>query len=506
MTPSGPLIGLQDPDHHVVVFDGSNEQNLGRIHLAQHRDVLIALSPDRRLLAVAGRIDKLVSVWDVASGEAIMRDAKIECVARALAFSPDGRCLIVSDLYDVFKLYDLQSDAIRTIALPADRPSTNVPWRIRPHAVFAFSPDSKFLAIQFGSTPGAPAPATVWRVDGWRKEADYPGVVDWLDPFVFTPDSRALFLQTGASVVRWDFLARDQPAQPAGHDDEAWSLAFSPDGKVLASGSDNDEPETISLWDVATGARLRGWLGGDGTISALAFDPSGRILASADLAESPFVRLWDAADGRPIAVMAGHTKSIRTLAFRPGGRWLATAGSDRTIRIWDVAARSCRYVLTGHTDTVRRLAFSPDGARLVSAANDRTLRVWDVDAGREISSTLCKDKIAAVAYAPDGKTLALVDEQGLVTIRDATSHATLTTIEIDEPKMLCLAFSPDGLALAVAGTGGDIGLWDPATGQSLLTLEGSKSQVNALAFSPDGLTLASCSHDGAVRIWRARPR
>jgi WD40 repeat protein len=409
-------------------------------------------------------------------------------------------------LYDVFKLYDLQSGAVRTITLPADRPSTNVPWLIRPHALFAFSPDGKFLAMQFGSTPGAPSPATVWRVDGWRKEAEYPGVLNWLDPFVFTPDSRALFLQTGASVVRWDFLDCAQPAQPAGHADEAWSLAFSPYGEILASGSDDGEPKTIRLWDVATGAEVRGWYAEKGTVSSLSFDPTGRILASADLGDPPAVRLWDPADCRLLAVLTGHTKSIRTLAFRPNGRLLATAGSDKTIRIWDVAARSCRYVLKGHTDTVRRLAFSPDGARLVSAANDRTLRVWDVDAGREISSTPCKDKIAAVAYAPDGKTLATVDEQGLVAIRDATSHATLMSIEIDEPKMLCLAFSPDGRALAAAGTSGDIGLWDPATGQSLLTLKGTKAQVNALAFSPDGLTLASCSHDGAVRIWRARPR
>jgi len=506
-TPTGIVFALEVPRKHFTVYRGTIENPIRRIGPVEHENCLAALSPDGRRIAIGGRIDRTLSVWDVASGVQRIRQVGVDPDILSLVFSPDGRYLLVSDLHDGFELHDLEGGMVRRLARSVGDESKEETPGVRPRSNFAFSPDSRFLSLQPNSIPGKPAVTTVWRLDAWRAVAEYPGVIDWIGEPWFSPDSQHLLVRTGIFAVRWNFTATKALPQPSGHADEAWSLAFSPDGKTLASGSDDsEEPETLKIWDVATGARLQGWHAGEGTISALAFDPTGRVLASADLADTAVVRLWNPADGRPLAALAGHSRSVRTLAFRPDGRVLATAGSDKTIRIWDVAARSCLHVLEGHTDTVRRLSFSPDGAFLVSAANDRTIRVWDVEAGKEISNALCNEKIAAVAYSPDGRTLALADEQGLVTLRDASSHALLVTIETEEPKLLCLAFSPDGRSLAVAGMGGEIGIWDPQTGQSLLTLGGTKAQVNALAFSPDGLTLASCSHDGEVRIWRGRPR
>ena len=355
------------------------------------------------------------------------------------------------------------------------------------------------------SVAGRAQPIHIWQLDPWRRVASYPGIARPSERYLFRPDPGSIFAALGFEAVRWDYGSRREPAQPAGHADEAWSVAFSPDSMVLASGSDDsDERRTIKLWDVATGREVRGWYADDGTVSALAFHPSGQVLASGHLGTGE-VRLWDPTSGRRLAVLTGHGDSVRTLAFSPDGTVLATAGSDRTVRLWDAGTWTCRRVMTGHTDTVRYLAFNPSGTHLATVANDKTVKVWDISSGVAESHFPWHEKIAAVSYAPDGRSLAMADELGLITLWDSASSSRIQTIDSDDEELRCLIFSPDGEALATAGRSHKIRLWDPVTAQELLTLEGHKAQVNALSFSPDGSVLASCSHDGAVRLWRSRP-
>ena len=142
-------------------------------------------------------------------------------------------------------------------------------------------------------------------------------------------------MSRGDGVQRWWFerTRNDSPQRLAGHLDEAWSVAFSPDGRILASGSDDSEnDDTIKLWDAATGGLLRGWRADPGTVSALAFSPDGRTLASATLSPSKNLRLWDAATGRLLATLDGHTDQVRSVVFCPDGQ----IGSPRP----DLTARS----------------------------------------------------------------------------------------------------------------------------------------------------------------------
>ena len=187
----------------------------------------------------------------------------------------------------------------------------------------------------------------------------------------FTPDCRSLLISSSSGVRQWRFAPGDddKDEQPAGHKDEAWSLAFSPDGRTLATGSDDSEPDpTIKLWDPTTGRLSRAWQGGEGTVAALAFSPDGRTLASGHLMQRKNVRIWDAATGRLLTTLDGHTDRVRALAFAPDGNSLATASSDGTVRLWDVASWRERSVLKGHTDAVHAVAFSPDGKTLASAS------------------------------------------------------------------------------------------------------------------------------------------
>ena len=489
----GPIAALEGTGPGFRLHDLEEAMGLGWTG-AMDRHQTAASSPDGRLLAVG--VGRQTILWDVKGGRERARyEFPHENGYLAIRFSPDSHYLTVVFVSGRIHICDLRTGTVRTIppAVIDPRPSTS----------FAFSPDSRLLSA-IVTKVGSQQPATVWELDPWRRVATYPGVPGGTDP-MFTPDSRSLILRVDRAAIRWDYSKAQEPDQPAGHADEAWSAAFSPDGSILATGSDDsDEPRTIKLWDVATGRLVLGWNGGRGTAAELAFSPRGRVLASAHLGQPGEVRLWDPATGRRLATLAGCTDSVRTVAFSPDGRTLASAGSDRSIRLWDVATRRCTRVLNGHTQVVRRVAFSPDGTLLVSAGNDFAVRLWDATTGSVIRTFPGAGPIAAVAFAPDGRSLAAADETGMVSIWDVASDARLQTMASEHDFPLCLSYSPDGRSLAVAGKSRTIRLWDPVTGQELLTLDGHKAQVNGLAFSPDGSMLASCSHDGVVQLRRSR--
>lgn len=284
----------------------------------------------------------------------------------------------------------------------------------------------------------------------------------------------------------------------SGHQDWVQSIAFSADGKWLASGSLD---KTIKLWVVASGSLL-GTLHQSAAVNAVAISSNNTWIASAG--DDGTVRLWEARSGKLLGALSGAEYAVYTVAFSPNAQLVAAAGKDRTIFVWDVESGKRVYTLEGHTGEIYVLGFSPDGKFLASAGADKTLRIWNLANGQEsFNHPGHKDKILSLAYSPDGKWLATGDAGQAIRIWDAVTTEHVRTMT-DNPTVLSLAFSPDSRWLAAGLAGKTIQLFDVNSGNSAQVLTGHQDYVQSVAFSPDGKWFASAGRDKNIKLWKGK--
>lgn len=282
-----------------------------------------------------------------------------------------------------------------------------------------------------------------------------------------------------------------------GHEDTITAVAFSPDGRILASGS---EDKTIILWDAGARHRIRTLTGHVRAITALAFSADSRLLASGSADKT--IEVDDTATGRVRATLR-DTKEIVAVALSPDSRWLASS-TDENIKIWDVSAGEVVRTMS-HDDMIRDLAFSPDGRLLASASTDSTVGVWEVATGRRLGGRLQHDDgVDAVAFSPDGRLLASAGKDKFVKLWATDTWGTIQTLAADE-RVSYVSFSSDGGLLLSISEGGKIRVWRAPTWGLAATLVSEKADgANAWAFSPDARALAIGTNDGEVRVQTLR--
>jgi WD40 repeat protein len=339
---------------------------------------------------------------------------------------------------------------------------------------------------------------------------------DRINAVAFSPDGKAVASGEKDGVVRlWDVRTGKELGRFLGHEDRVTSVAYSPDGKVLASGSDDG---TIRLWVVSTGKEAARATWHPKEVAALAFAPDGKTLASGSPIEDAHIYLWEVATGKRLRRWKAHRRGVSALAFAPDGKTLASGGSSGLAKwgsgradpyaaaLWDPATGKKVYQFKGHMDWVGAVSFSKDGKTLATAGFHATrrpsLRVWRVADGkclrRVADEGMCHP--GYLAFAPGGKTLVAWGE-GKLRFWDVGRGTRSGAIPDSHDFVVQAAFSPDGKTLACGGERGRVLLWDLARRAERFESAGHTGSILSVAVSPDGKTVATGDGDGIARLW-----
>lgn len=319
----------------------------------------------------------------------------------------------------------------------------------------------------------------------------------------FSPDGR--WLATGSAdytVKIWDVATGFEIRNMTGFPSEVFDLAFSSDSQWLATTGIKDK--VVDVWEVTTGRHIGTLTGHTDTIFSMAFSPDGRWLATGSMDHT--VKLWGLEKGDNVNTFSGFKNGVFSVAFSPDSQWLGATGADKEVRVWKVPDGKVPSVvsLTGHADGVGALTIGSDGNWIAAGNYYNSVKLWQKTGApglRALSLTGHRDYVRGITLSAGGRKLASGSQDNSVKIWDVATGRLEHTLQGHTDLVDALAFSPNGRQLATTSWDNSVKLWDTATWHELRTFGGPTHRMNALAYSPDGHWLASASDDSKLRLW-----
>lgn len=314
----------------------------------------------------------------------------------------------------------------------------------------------------------------------------------------FSPDGEILAASDTAGAIHlWRVSDWQKLLTCEGHQHWVCEVAFTSDSQWLVSASGDN---TVKVWHAKTGECLQTFSDHQDWAISIAISPDDRMIASSSADRT--IRLWDLHTGQPIRTLEGHQHWICKVTFSPDGKFLASASDDRTMKLWDVETGACLKTFEGHTNTVRSVAFSPDGLMLVTGSEDATIKLWDIETThciKTLSGHL--EQVRCVTFSPDGQAILSSSFDETIKLWDATTGKCLKTLQQHRGVVRSATFSPCGNMIASGSADQSVRLWHTQTGECCKTLQGYTNFVLSVAFSFDDSLLASTSTDHTVNLW-----
>ena len=499
VSPDGQLAASGSKDGTVRLWDVRSGMVVRT--LSGHSGTVFALLfvTDRILLSGSTRE---IKSWDVITGK-VLRNIPSARSVTSLSLSPDKSMLAFAAI-DRVVVIDLNEKKSRDLQVPASS-GMKEPFRV------AFRPTGTgdpILATTFDNT------VVLWNAKtGEQKDTFEHYATAEIKSVAFSPDGK--LLATGGTDFWYIWDAEKHEPLFRGKS-VPYGLAFSPDGKTIAT---SNMESNIELWDVATGKETLHIDVKNNVLEAVTYSPDGKLLIAGGYKVSKETsgldasfRIWDAATGTEHNLKSGKTASLEALALSPDGKLLAVGGDDKKVRLWNLASGQVDRPLGDLKSILIELAFTSDGKLLATTDLEGPTRYWDMTTRRESTGGRATQKGAGKAapaelnfsspvYSPDGKLFATVEKDNAIALRDVKTLKPVHLMSGHKSGIYVVAFSHDGRLAASGSDDGETRLWDTATGREVRTLPALQASVRTIAFSPDDKLVACAGNGSTIKLW-----